>query len=53
MTKLTIRLDDDMHTRLRLHSVKTKEPLQQMVVRLLRAELARKDRGAHTTPRRR
>jgi len=36
---LTIRLDDDMHKELKLHSVKTEETIQDMVVRLIREEL--------------
>ncbi len=45
---MTIRLDEALHKRLRFRSVETGEPLQQMVVRLLREELEH-----HETPKRR
>ncbi len=41
MKRLTIRLDDDLHRRLRFLSLEANEPLQQMALRLLRAELER------------
>lgn len=41
MKKMTIRLDDDLHRELRLRSVERNEPVQQMLLRLLRAELKR------------
>jgi len=43
--KLTVRLDDAFSKRLRLHSIQTGESLQQMIVRLLREEMARKRKG--------
>lgn len=45
MKKLTVRLDDDFSKRLRIYSIQTGEPLQQMIVRLLREELARARKG--------
>ena len=52
MKKLTIRLDDDLHRRLRFMSLEVSEGLQKMVVRLLRAELERHE-AAKKPPRRR
>lgn len=43
--KLTIRVDEALHRRLRIMSVETNEPLQQMVLRLLREDLERYERG--------
>jgi predicted HicB family RNase H-like nuclease len=45
MKKLTVRLEDDFSKRLRIHSIQTGESLQQMIVRLLREELARARKG--------
>lgn len=45
LKKLTVRLDDAFSKRLRLHSIQTGEPLQQMIVRLLKAELAQARKG--------
>ena len=51
MRRLVIRLDDDLHRRLRFLSLETNKPLQQITVRLLRAELERHE--AKGTKRRR
>jgi len=42
--RLTIRLEDDLHRRLRYMSVDTGEPLQQLAVRLLTEALEKHDR---------
>jgi len=39
--KLTVRVDDNFHKRLRLHCIEVGETVQAMVLRLLREELAR------------
>lgn len=41
MRRIVIRLEDDLHRRLRFVSLETEEPMQRMVVRLLQAEVAR------------
>jgi predicted transcriptional regulator len=43
MRRVVIRLDDDLHRRLRFMSLETEEPLQRIAVRLLRAEVERYD----------
>lgn len=45
MKRLTIRLDDALHRRLRFMSLDTEEPLQQLAERLLREELERYQRA--------
>lgn len=52
MKRLTTRLDDDLHKRLRFFSVETGESLQALVVRLLREELKRAE-ATKKRPRRR
>ncbi|MDI6773611.1 MAG: hypothetical protein QME77_13645 [bacterium] len=52
MKKITVRFDDELHKRLRHLSVEREESLQQMIVRLLRAELERHE-AAKKPPRRR
>jgi hypothetical protein len=52
MKKVTVRLDDDLHRELRLRSVGRNEPVQRMMLRLLRAELKRGGRrGGETDAR--
>lgn len=36
MKKVTVRLDDELHRKVRIRGIETGEPLQQMIVRLLR-----------------
>lgn len=51
MKKITVRLDDDLHRRLRHYGFDRDESLQQMIVRLLRADLERHE-SAKTRRRR-
>ncbi len=51
MKRLTIRLEDDLHRRLRFLSLETDEPLQQLAERLLQEELKRHE--ARKTKRKR
>ena len=36
---LTLRLDDELHMRFKIHSVKTNENMQDILVRLIKEEL--------------
>lgn len=38
---LTLRLDDDLHQKLKLYSVQTKENMQDILVRLIKEELSK------------
>lgn len=44
MKKVTVRLDDHLHRRLRLRSVESEESVQAMLMRLLMRELQRDSR---------
>lgn len=44
MPTLTVRLDDDLHLKLRVLSVTRRESLQQMVTRLLKEYVKRETR---------
>jgi len=51
MKRLTIRLDDEVHRRLKIAAAERGEPIQRIAARLLLEDLARWERGR--SPRRR